>query len=78
MRRKPRRSPSERVLAAQQSEDKAVDFDYDETTDVLQIVLDTICDGAQRQQARVSRIADRIRELDPVDARDAMPKANHG
>ena len=78
MKRKRRLStPAQRVAQACEN-GRDVDFDYDETTDVLQIVLDTICDGAQRQQARVSRIADRIRELDPVDARDAMPKANHG
>ena len=65
-RRKQRNSsPAERVQAAKSTTTKSIDFEYDETTDVLRATLDVIRSDNAKQQDRVTAVARRLHSIAP-------------
>lgn len=65
MKRKKRRdsSPTQRVRCAKAAADKSVDFDYEETTDVLRAALDEITNDAVAQQERIEKVATTLKRI---------------
>lgn len=78
MRRKRRQStPQQRVVAAKSTDDKDVDFDYDETTEVLEATIAELTSDAESARQRVNGVAETLRSI-TLPPRSAQQEAKTG